>query len=150
MAKTLIIYETRNGKTRIISDFIADEIKAAGIEVDIKNVRSFQSHSDLKNYDAFIFGSATVVGTMMSGMKEFLVNMEKNELKGKIGGAFGTFGCCGKGPILIYTAMEKKLGMNMVSRPLLLASESPAEIMKMGRKYGREIVKNLVKYRRDR
>ncbi len=143
MAKVLIIYETRNGKTRIISDFIADEIKAAGIEVDIKNIGSFQSYDDLKYYDAFIFGSATVVGSMMPGMKEFLINLEKKELKGKIGGAFGTFGCCGKGPILIYTEMKKKLGMNMVSEPLLLESEFPTEIMKMGRKYGREIVKKF-------
>ncbi len=143
MAKAIIIYETAGGKTRIVSDFIADEIRAARVYVDVATADGFKSMKELKSYDAFVFGSDTIVGNMLPGMEDLLVFAEKAGLTGKVGGAFGTFGCSGEGPMRIYNAMRKKLRMDMAGGPLMLKKETPAEIIRKGHEYGREIAKKF-------
>lgn len=150
MVKTLIVYETQRGITKILAEYIGNEIKSAGFSVDIVNIENINQYDSLGAYGAFIFGSATVVGDMMPKMKAFLGKIKATDMNGKIGGAFGTFGCCGKGPMDIYTEMDRRLHMDMTRGPLIAVETLPAGIMRMGHEYGCEVVEKIKNFKPDK
>ncbi len=144
MKKVLIVSATKTGKTKLIGEYIANGLQSEGIDSKLVNAKSIiLKKINLEDYDAFIFGSSTVAGSMLPIMKEVLIIAEKADLEKKIGGAFGTFGCCGKGPARIYETMKKQLNMNMVNSPLISDSETPAEMIGSGKDYGRKVAMKL-------
>jgi flavorubredoxin len=143
MAKALIVYATRTGETQQIADLIAEGIRIVGHEATVVNVKNVKSEKDLQGYDAYVFGSATYHGEMLSAMKTFLFLTEKAELEGKVGGAFGAYGWSGEAPERIYNTMKHVLKMDMVSDPLRLKSSSLGGGLQMAQNYGREIAKKL-------
>jgi len=124
MSKVLIVYATRTGETKKIEELIAEGIRIAGIDADVKNVTEIKSESDLDGYDGYVFGSATYHGEMMNSMKSMLFLAEKINLGGKVGGAFGAFGWSGEAPDRIFETMKNVFKMNMVAKALRLKSAS--------------------------
>jgi flavorubredoxin len=139
MAKALIVCATRTGETTQIGNLIAEGLRMAGMEAQVKNVKDIQSEADLKGYDALVLGSATYHGDMMQGMKTLLFMAEKAELDGKVGGAFGAFGWSGEAPDRIFGTMENIFKMKMVSGPLRLKSSALGGGVQMAQDYGKEI-----------
>ncbi len=145
MKKTLVVYATRSGKTMVIGEYITNGVRSAGIEVEFLNANSITDDINLKDYDAFIFGSGTTAGNMLPEMRAILEIAEKSGLEGKTGGAFGTFGCSGQGPIQIYDTMRSRLNMDMIgSGSLILESNTPVEMIRLGKDYGKKIAKKLI------
>ncbi len=143
MARALVIYDTLKGATRALGELIAKGLMDNGVEADIKKAVEIVKDSDLAGYDAYIFGSATYHGEMMSSMKRLLFLAEKVRLKGKIGGAFGAYGWSGEAPRRIFDTMYHILGMRMVTQPLSLKSPSEPEAMKIAGEYGCLIAEKL-------
>jgi len=143
MARALIVYASRTGETRQISEVIAEGLRFSSIEADVVNVKEIKNESDLKGYDALVFGSATYHGEMMQGMKTLLFLSEKADLDGKVGGAFGAFGWSGEAPDRIFDTMKNVLKMEMVSGALRLKSASLQGGIQMAQDYGREIAKKI-------
>ena len=139
MAKALIVYATRSGDTKKIGEYIAEGLRIAGMDVDVRNANDIKKETDLNGYDAIVFGSATYHGEMMQGMKTLLFLAEKANIKGKAGGSFGAFGWSGEAPDRIYDTMKNIFRMNMASASLRLKSGSVAGGIQAAQAYGQEI-----------
>ncbi len=143
MVRALVIYNTRKGATREIGEFIAEGLRAAGVTVDAKDAAKITTDRDLAGYDAYAFGSATYHGEMMNFMKRILFLAEKANLRGRVGGAFGTFGWSGEAPGRIFDTMHHILGMKMVNEPLRVKSPGAPDAAESARQYGRLIAATL-------
>ena len=143
MARALVIYNTRKGATRGIGELIAEGLRAADDVVDAKDAAELTTERDLAGYDAYVFGSATYHGEMMTFMKRILFLAEKANLRGRIGGAFGAFGWSGEAPGRIFDTMHHILGMKMVNEPLRVKSPDGPEAAESALQYGRLIAESL-------
>jgi len=143
MAKVLIVYASRTGETQKIAELIGEGLRISGVEADVRKTNDVASEKDLEAYDGLVLGSATYHGDMMQGMKTFLFLVEKADLSGKVGGAFGAFGWSGEAPDRIFETMEHILKMDMVGGPLRLKSSSLGGGIQMAQEYGKEIAKKL-------
>jgi menaquinone-dependent protoporphyrinogen oxidase len=64
----LVAYATRYGATRQIAERIAEQLRVAGLEVDVQPVTAI---GDLTAYDAVVLGSAVYFGSWMKGATNF-------------------------------------------------------------------------------
>ncbi len=114
MKKVLIAYASRTGKTEKMAEYIAEGVRMGGCEAVLKKISAIKSEEELQGYDGYIFGSPTYHGDMIAGMKNFLFLAAKADLKGKVGGAFGSHTHTGEAPKLIFDTMEYVFKMDMV------------------------------------
>jgi flavorubredoxin len=144
VAKALVVYATRTNQTQKIADLIAEGMRMKGLEVLAVNVNDYaQKGLDPQSFDAIVLGSPTYHGDMVQAMKTFLFSLEKADLEGKVGGAFGAFGWSGESPGRIFDTMQHIFKMSMVSEPLRLKSASLGGGIKMAQDYGVEIAKKV-------
>lgn len=139
MIKALIVYSTRTGDTRKIAELIAEGLRFSMVDVTLSDAKDIRKESELKGYDAFVFGSPTYHGEMMLSMKTMLFIAEKAGLQGKRGGSFGAYGWSGEAAERIYDTMKHILGMDMVRAPLMLKSGTVEGGIKMAQAYGKEL-----------
>ena len=139
MGKALIVYATRSGQTKNIAQLIAEGMRIAGMEVDLKSATEIKKAEDLGGYDAYVLGSATYHGGMMESMKQLLFLAEKAGLEGKCGGSFGAFGWSGEAPERIFNTMKHVLNMNMAGDCLRLKSASLQGGIPMAQDYGKQM-----------
>jgi flavorubredoxin len=139
MPKALVVCATRTGETRKIGELIAEGLRMAGAEAEVKDIKSIKQQSDLEGYDALVLGSATYHGDMMQSMKTLLFLAEQADLEGKIGGAFGAFGWSGEAPDRIYDTMKNIFKLDMAAQPLRLKASAMGGGIQMAQNYGREI-----------
>ena len=139
MSKVLIVFSSRTGETKKIAELIAEGVRLSMVDVTIKDVTDLKKAEELDGYDAYVFGSSTYHGEMMNRMKTFLFLAERANLKGKPGGAFGSFGWSGEAAERIFATMENIYGMQMVSGPLMLKDAAMGGGIKMAQDYGKSI-----------
>ena len=70
-------------------------LKETWVEVLLKRTAGARA-DDLKDVDAVVLGAPTYHHDLISPMKTFLFKMEKADLKGKVGTAFGSYGWSGE------------------------------------------------------
>lgn len=139
MKKALVLYASRTGETVKIGNLIAEGLRIAGVETDVKDVKYIKDAKELDGYDALVLGSATYHGEMMQPMKTFLFLAEKAGLDGKAGGAFGAFGWSGEAPDRIFETMKNIFNMKLASSTLRLKSSTLEGAIKAAQTYGRDI-----------
>ena len=130
MKKAIIIWETRTGATSAIALILEEELKGAGIEVVARRILNAEEEGydlveAIKGADAVILGSPTYNRDMISPMKEFLLKLEKANLKGKIGAAFGSYGWSGEAVPMITEVMKNAYKMSVIE-PCLKVIERPS------------------------
>ena len=91
MKKVLIAYFSLTGKTEMIAQYIAEGVRFSGHQAVVKKMSDIKSANDLAGYDGYIFGSPTYSLDVPKPVKTFLSMVEKVNLEGKIGGAFGSY-----------------------------------------------------------
>jgi flavorubredoxin len=144
MANVLIVYATRVGNTRTLAELIADGLTKSGAEVKIMDVKDVKSESDLKGYDAYLFGSATYHGEMMPLMKQMLFLAERANLSGKAGGAFGSYGWSGEAPQRIHDTMKNLYRMEMVDSALRVQAPARPELLEeVSHAYGNKLINKI-------
>ena len=119
MKKALIAYFSRGGTTETMAQYIAEGIRIAGFEVELKKIADVTSEKDLAGYDALVFGSPTYHLDMPEPLKRFFSIAEKVDLAGRVGGAFGSrthpssggAGAAAK----IFDLMESRFKMRMTN-----------------------------------
>jgi len=139
MTKVLIVYSSRNGETKKIGELIAEGLRFSMADVSLKDVSEIKNETDLQDFDAYLFGSSTYHGEMMTRMKSFLFLAEKAELQGKIGGSFGSYGWSGEAAERIFDTMKNIYNMRMVSGPLMIKAVSIDGGAKKAQDYGKEV-----------
>jgi flavodoxin len=115
MKKVLIAYDSRTGKTEKMAETIAEGIRMAGHEAELKKITQIKSEAELQGYDAYVFGSPTYHRDMIGTMKTFLFLAQKANLGGKLGGAFGSYTHSGDAPAIIFDTMEHVFKMKMTN-----------------------------------
>ncbi|WP_022663932.1 flavodoxin domain-containing protein [Desulfospira joergensenii] len=144
MGKVLIVYATRSEETTGIANLIAEGVRIAGHEADVKKSVEIRDEEDLKGYDGYMFGSATYHGEMITGMKQLLFIAERADLEGKPGGAFGAYGWSGEAAGRIFDTMEHIYNMKMVSSgPLMLKASWVQGGLQAAQQYGKDLAAML-------
>jgi len=113
MPKIAIIYGSGLGRTKHMAETIAEGAKTVEdvnvILIDAYDVKI----EDVKDADAFVLGGSTYNYKLIKSMDPFLKELEKLDLKGKVGVAFGSYGWSGEGVPTLIKKM-KSLGMNVI------------------------------------
>ena len=146
MKKVLIAYDSRTGKTEKMADSIAEGIRMAGHEAEIKKITQIKSEAELQGYDAYVLGSPTYHRDMIGTMKTFLFLAQKAKLEGKLGGAFGSYTHSGDAPAIIFDTMKHVFKMKMTdlgSFNLKEALVDVAEGLRACQDYGKSICEQL-------
>ena len=146
MKKVLIAYDSRTGKTEKMAESIAEGIRMAGQEAEIKKITQIKSEAELKGYDAYVLGSPTYHRDMIGTMKTFLFLAQKANLEGKMGGAFGSYTHSGDAPAIIFDTMEHVFRMKMTNLGSFNLKESlveGAEGLRACQDYGKSICEQL-------
>ena len=139
MARALILWSSRTGNTTKIADHIAEGLRDAGCEVDIRDVKYVENESEAAGYDALILGSSNYHGEMNPPMKAFLFMVRKLDLQNIAGGAFGAYEFSTEASDRIFRTMKHVLKMKMAAEPLHLKSVARKDGIDTARAYGGEI-----------
>jgi flavorubredoxin len=111
--KVLIAYESRTGHTERMAKYMSEGVRFSGNDVEVKKISEIKNEADLKGYDGYILGCPTYHRDMTQSMKTFLFLVQKANLHGKVGGAFGSYTHSGDAPKYIYDTMQYVFHMNM-------------------------------------
>lgn len=144
MPKAIIIYETRSGNTRLIAETIHDSLKKSGIEVIVKTINDVDV-AELAGYECVILGAPTYHKDMIPTMKTFLFKLEKANLKGKVGAAFGAYGWSGESVEMISETMKHIYGMDVLEPEAKLVGTAKGAGQGQYRYFGTEIAKKIKK-----
>jgi flavodoxin len=115
MKKVLIAYDSMTGKTKQMAEYIAEGVRIAGHDAEVKKITQIKSEKELDGFDALLLGSPTYHRDMIGTMKTFLFLAKKANLAGKIGGAFGSYTHSGDAPKLVFDTMENVFKMDMTN-----------------------------------
>ncbi|BEQ17036.1 flavodoxin domain-containing protein [Desulfoferula mesophila] len=146
MAKVLIAYASRTGKTETIANYIAEGVRFTGNEVEVKKISDIKDGAELAGYDGYIFGSPTYHRNMTGGMQQFLFKAENAGLAGKLAGAFGSYTHSGDAPGIIMDTMTHVFKMKpaeLGSMNLLEDQVNTPDGIKAGQDYGRTVAGEL-------
>ncbi len=146
MKKVLICYFSRTGKTQQMAEYIAEGIRISGQEVELKKIADIKNEKELMGYDGYVFGAPTYHRAMPGPVETFLFLAQKANLKGKVGGAFGSYTHSGDAPKMIFDTMEYVYKMNVVelgSFNLLEHLVEARDGMKACHDYGKAISQKL-------
>lgn len=113
MKKVLIAYDSRTGKTEKMAEYIAEGVRISGNEAVLKKITTIKNEKEIQGYDGYVFGSPTYHREMIGTMKTFLFLVQKAQLEGKLGGAFGSYTHSGDAAKQIFDTMEIVFKMKM-------------------------------------
>jgi len=148
MPKAIIVYDTRTGSTEMMARAVEEGMKEAGIQVLLKRATQAKAQ-DLKDADAVVLGSPTYHGDPMSSMKTFLFEMEKADLRGKVGAAFGSYGWSAESVPRMNDTMKHVFGMNVVEPGLNLSRRPSESNLNQCKDFGRKIAERIAQSRKQ-
>jgi flavodoxin len=146
MKKVLVTYFSRTGKTQQMAEYIAEGVRISGHDAELKKISDIKSEKDLLGYDGYVIGSPTYHRAMPGLVETFLFTAQKANLKGKVGGAFGSYTHSGDAPKMIFDTLEFVYKMDVVelgSFNLLEHLVETREGMKACHDYGKAISQKL-------
>ena len=146
MKKVLIVYSSRTGKTETMANYLAEGLRFAACEVEVKKLAEIENELDIMGYDGYLFGCPTYHKDMTGGMKQFLFKAELANLVGKIGGAFGSHTHSGESAPMIYDTMQHVFKMDMTDLGALNLTEAVVtqdDGLKACQDYGKAIGEKL-------
>ena len=124
---------------------MAEGLREAGAEVELLNLEEASAHDAAAlagRADVVAVGSPTINSSAAPPAVEMLAHLDPFRAKGKVFGAFGSFGWSGEAVDLLLTRATE-LKMRPVS-PGIRASFAPTgEDLQRARQYGIDLVKTL-------
>jgi len=141
--KLLVVYLSTSGNTKRMADAIVEGADSRGVnadsvsfyDVDIKN---------LKSADAIAIGSSTFWYKMHDAMEKFLEKLQTEDLHGKVGAAFGSYGWSGEAPVQIAQKM-REMGISVIDPVLRVQWDPDDKDIKECERLGKDIAKALKK-----
>jgi len=114
MKKVMVGYVSRTGNTAKMAEYIAEGLRFSGNDASIVKIADIKSEKDLEGYDGYVFGCPTYHRDLVGSMKTFLFLAQKQNMVGKIGGAFGSYTHSGESAQMIFDTMQHVYKMDMV------------------------------------
>ncbi len=147
MKRVLVAYLSRTGTTEKMAQYIAEGVRIAGHDAEVKGIAAIRSAQDLSGYDGYVFGSPTYHLDMPGSFKAFLSKAEEADLEGKVGGAFSsrthpTSTESGDAATPVFKLMESRFKLKMTNLgPFDLKAEliETVEGMRACQDYGRSV-----------
>ena len=124
MSKAAVIYLSTSGNTKVMAEAIAEGLMSRNVSVTTMNFHEARIE-EIKVADAIVIGSSTFYYRMLPPMEKFIESLEKANVTGKLGAAFGSYGWSGEAPVDIANKM-RKLGMEVID-PVLRIQYQPTE-----------------------
>jgi flavodoxin I len=143
MPKILILYYSRTGNTEKMANAVAEGARSVQ-EVDVE--LSYYIHpEELTNFDAILVGTATYHHDMPVSFKNYFEEaaVKNVNLKGKVGGAFGSYGWSGEAPKLIIEVLKNKFEMNITEAHLLIQYEPDQAGLEKCKQLGKRVAERL-------
>ncbi|HHT27987.1 MAG TPA: FprA family A-type flavoprotein [Firmicutes bacterium] len=113
--QVFIGYVSAYGNTRKLAEAIGEGAKAAGAQVILRDVSEqdiAQSVREAESSEAIVMGSPTFNKDAVKPVWDVLYTLSIFKVKGKLGGAFGSFGWSGEGPDLLEKRLQQ-LGIKL-------------------------------------
>lgn len=142
MKKALVAHLSIAGHTETLAEYIAEGIRMAGCDTEVKKVSEIKTEKDLEGYDGYVFGCPTYHRDMPQPMKTLLFLAKKAGLEGKVGGAFGSYTHSGDAPKMIFDTLEYVFKMKVINLGSLNVKEAVVdtpEYLKACHDYGKAI-----------
>lgn len=124
MNKILIAYVSRAGTTQKMAEYLSEGFRMAGHEVTAVKTSQLKDEKDIAGYDGYLLGCPTYHKDMTNSMKQFLFLVEKANLTGKIGGAFGSHTHSGEAAPMVFETMQHVFKMDVIDLGPLNLTES--------------------------
>jgi flavodoxin short chain len=142
MPKISIIYASGMGRTRQMAEAIANGAKTIdGVDVLLKDAYD-ASMEDVKDADAIVLGGSTYNYKLIKAMDPFLKQIEKLDLKNKIGVAFGSYGWSGESIPTMISRM-KSFGMKVIEPGTIAIQVPDAATIEKCFRLGRTVAQGL-------
>lgn len=144
MSKVVVVYDSRTGNTEKMAKAVADGAKSVkGVSVALLKVDK-ATRSDLLGAQGIIVGSPTHYHTITSRLSTFLDKAVGSPLKGKTGGAFGSYLWEGEAVEDLNRAMIGS-GMELVSQGVRAKGAPSEEDLSRCYLLGRGVAERLAK-----
>jgi flavorubredoxin len=144
MKKVLVLYYSRTGNTEKMANAVSEGAQSGGnVEVEL----SFHVEAEsLNSYDAILVGSPTYHHDMPLEFKNLFEEaaVKGQNLKGKIGSSFGSYGWSGEAPKLIMEIMKNKFEMQTLEPPLLAKYNPDQNMLNSCRNLGKKVSETLM------
>jgi flavorubredoxin len=144
LSKILILYYSRTGNTERMAQAVAEgarTIKGTSVEL------TFHAEpEDLPVFDAIIVGDPTYHHDMTLDVKNLFEEaaVKKIDLKGKVGGSFGSYGWSGEAPRLVLEILQNKFAVRVIDPPLLAKYTPDAAALERCRAFGKKVAESLM------
>ena len=123
--KSLILYASWTGNTKIVAENIAKGLKKGKIGVEVKNIKRAEL-KDVESSDILVIGSATHIEKALSSVKSFFEKLPEDALKNKIGASFAVHG--GRGGEKVIKEIKRyfiEKGVKSVKLSLIITAGVP-------------------------
>lgn len=124
MSKIVVVYLSTSGNTKKMAEAIAEGAMSRNVGVMTMNFHEARIE-EIKVADAIAIGSSTFYYKMLPPMEKFIESLEKANVAGKLGVAFGSYGWSGEAPVDIAKKM-RGLGIDVID-PVLRIQYQPIE-----------------------
>ena len=144
MPKLLVLYYSQTGNTEKMAEAVAEGAKNAGTP-DVE-LNYHVDAEDLTGFDAILIGAPTYHHDMPIDMKKLFEKaaVKNINLKGKVCGAFGSYGWSGEAPKLLLEIMKNKFEMRVIEPPLLVKYVPDGGMLDKCRDFGRRVSETLM------
>jgi flavorubredoxin len=156
LKKVLLVYETQTGNTEALAKIIDSRLKTAGFDVVFKRISKanedrFDLIRVLGGVDAVIIGSPTHYSRIMTPVQDFLTDMGRANMGGKVdlskilGAAFGSYGWSGSGEGVgfITNTLKNTLKMKVVEPGLLIKGSPGGTTLEEGQTFCQAVIEKL-------
>lgn len=124
MPKLVVVYLSTSGNTKAMADAIVEGAISRNVDAFAANFHEAKME-DIKSADALAIGSSTFHYKMLPPMEKFIDSLDKANVKGKTGAAFGSYGWSGEAPGMIAQKM-RDIGIKVID-PVLRVQYMPSE-----------------------
>ena len=144
--RVAVVFASAYGYTAALADAIIEGIREEGISdvsrFDLVEDDKQEAAAAMRDAEGFLLGSSTIVGDALPPVYEMLLGLNPVVDKGKVAGAFGSYGWSGEAVGNLIARM-KQLRLNIVGEGFKARFKPSAEQLDGARGYGREFAKAL-------
>jgi flavorubredoxin len=142
--KILVLYYSQTGNTEKMAKAVTEGVETVReLDVELK----YRVDAELlTQFDAMTVGVPTYHHDMNLEMKKLFEEaaVKNVDLKGKLGGAFGSCGWIGEAPRLALEIMKNRFGMNVIEPSLLVKYTPDSARLERCRELGKSMAERLM------